>query len=270
MAARASRGVIDGTRSPAPEYELRHSSLSPRREGNVPRRFNRPDGPRRRLTTHGCADDRPGTGDLWSRMCIGAALPVGSGGFGSGLARAYTSIHPTRATMLSDRRDNSRWLTCGQRWPRAHGRLVLVDSPAQADITVAIVERVSADSGSSFSLFPPRYYAARNIVRLRATVTRAGESADLTGGRWRESDAQGWVSAARTSPWPSMPGSVHRSSPRAGPSAIFVPWPDRTRLGSRIAEPGGRVVPLAGLRGPARVDPSGTGVQSGPILATKP
>ena len=80
---------------------------------------------------------------------------------------------------------------------KRHGRLVLVDTPAQADITVAIVERVIADSGSSFSLFPPRYYAARNIVRLRATVTRAGESADLTGGRWRESDAQGWVLAAQ-------------------------------------------------------------------------
>jgi hypothetical protein len=80
---------------------------------------------------------------------------------------------------------------------KRHGRLVLVDTPAQADITVAIVERVIADSGSSFSLFPPRYYAARNIVRLRATVTRAGESADLMGGRWRESDAQGWVLAAQ-------------------------------------------------------------------------
>ena len=80
---------------------------------------------------------------------------------------------------------------------KRRGRLVLVDTPAQADITVAIVERVIADSGSSFSLFPPRYYAARNIVRLRATVTRAGESADLMGGRWRESDAQGWLLAAQ-------------------------------------------------------------------------
>jgi len=80
---------------------------------------------------------------------------------------------------------------------KAHGRLVLVDSPTEADITVAIIERVTADSGSSFSLFPPRYYAARSIVRLRATVTRAGESADLTGGRWRESDAQSWVLAAQ-------------------------------------------------------------------------
>ena len=80
---------------------------------------------------------------------------------------------------------------------RRHGRLILVDSPAQADIAVAIVERVVADSKSSLSLLPPRYYAARNIVRLRATVTRAGESADLTGGRWRESDAQGWVLAAQ-------------------------------------------------------------------------
>ena len=80
---------------------------------------------------------------------------------------------------------------------KGRGRLVLVDTPAQADITVAIVERVIADSGSSLSLFPPRYYAARNIVRLRATVTRAGESAALMGGRWRESDAQGWALAAQ-------------------------------------------------------------------------
>ena len=79
---------------------------------------------------------------------------------------------------------------------RRHGRLVVVDSPTQADIAVTIVERVVADSKGSLSLIPPRYYPARNIVRLRATVTRAGESADLTGDRWRESDAQGWVSAA--------------------------------------------------------------------------
>ena len=109
---------------------------------------------------------------------------------------------------------------------KRHGRLVLVDGRAQADITVAIIERVTADSGSSFSLFPPRYYAARSIVRLRATVTRAGESADLTGGRWRESDAQGWLSAAQDiataiEAWIRAPVS----SPRQGPPRVLFLGP---------------------------------------------
>jgi hypothetical protein len=79
---------------------------------------------------------------------------------------------------------------------RRHGHLVPVDSPAEADIAVAIVERVVADSKSSLSLFPPRYYASRNIVRLRVTVTRRDESADLVGSGWREDNAKGWASAA--------------------------------------------------------------------------
>ena len=80
---------------------------------------------------------------------------------------------------------------------RRHEHLVLADSAAEADIAVAIVERVVADSGSSLSLLPPRYYAARNIVRLRSTVTRDGESVDLAGARWREDAAAGWRSAAQ-------------------------------------------------------------------------
>jgi len=80
---------------------------------------------------------------------------------------------------------------------RKHDDLVLVDIPAQADIAVAIVERVVADSGSSLSIFPPRYYAPRNIVRLRVTVTRSGESVELVGARWREDNVKGWTLAAQ-------------------------------------------------------------------------
>src|SRR3954467_8287099 len=72
-----------------------------------------------------------------------------------------------------------------------HEHLVLVHSPAEADIAVAILERVVADSKGSLSLFPPRYYAGRNIVRLHSTVTRDGESVDLVGARWREDNAEG-------------------------------------------------------------------------------
>jgi len=112
------------------------------------------------------------------------------------------------------------------------GRLVLVDSPAQADIAVGIVERVIADSKSSVSLFPPRYDAARSIVRLRATVTRAGESAELMGGRWRESDAQGWVWAARDIAAAIDAWIVHQSlRPGQAPREMLVPWPDGTGIG---------------------------------------
>jgi len=80
---------------------------------------------------------------------------------------------------------------------KRHEHLVLVESAVDADIVVAIVERVVADSGSSLSLLPPRYYASRNIVRLRSTVTRDGESVDLAGARWREDTAAGWRFAAQ-------------------------------------------------------------------------
>ena len=138
---------------------------------------------------------------------------------------------------------------------KAHGRLVLVDSPTEADITVAIIERVIADSGSSFSLFPPRYYAARSIVRLRATVTRAGESADLTGSRWRESDAQGWLSAAQ-----DIATAIEAWNPctslfaPAGPSASLVPWPAAGEVRVRPQSPiGSRRLSRGTLDGPMQI-----------------
>lgn len=141
---------------------------------------------------------------------------------------------------------------------KAHGRLVLVDSPTEADITVAIIERVTADSGSSFSLFPPRYYAARSIVRLRATVTRAGESADLTGSRWRESDAQGWLSAAQdiaTAIEAWIRASV--SSPRQGPPREFCSLADRTPMGLEDRRVGPPSRPCRKSPRVTRVDASG-------------
>lgn len=98
----------------------------------------------------------------------------------------------------SDRRDRQQAVIAVRAaLVRSHDHFVLVDSPAEADIAVTIVERVIADSKSSLSLIPPRYYAARSIVRLRATVTRQSESADLVGGKWREDNAEGWKLAAQ-------------------------------------------------------------------------
>jgi len=72
---------------------------------------------------------------------------------------------------------------------RRHDRLAVVDSPTQADIAVTIVERVVADSKGSLSLIPPRYYPARNIVRLPAArreapgVDAAPAGTDVMSGR---------------------------------------------------------------------------------------